>query len=195
MYYSKYKGVASVMSGIQQEIQKFWKWAGITPDEYAVYGMTNTSKEEFEYGEWDYLINYAVNIISLMKEQDIDECHIENLLLILALDNECERILDILKESFAELLKDNKIKLLLYAVGSDQYNTRWQIADLLGNVKEQSLVIYLRCFINDIQPYVQRRALLSLLRVDKNEAMMFFSALNQYGDDITKRIISENSSI
>lgn len=95
-----------------------------------------------------------------------------------------------LKDKFIKILDINMNALLLAAVGFNQYNARWQIADLLGYT-DLSYVKYLKCFINDIHPYVQRRALLSMLKLDKNEAKKYFSCLKMYGDDITRRIIRE----
>lgn|SRR5690554_1623112 len=47
-------------------------------------------------------------------------------------------------------------------------NTRWQIAELIGRKKEKDWDIYLLLLINDSDKYVQRRALISLARIQSN---------------------------
>ena len=138
---------------MQEILKSFWDWAGLTAEAYAKNGLgIQNEKVEFFYPQFEQMLKYAYEI--LQKETlSIEE--IEDILTILALDNEGERILDYLNEHV-----DIKTIQQIVEVGLNhlQPNARWQLAELLYRRKPQNYKEYLVQLVNDDNQYVQKRA-------------------------------------
>lgn len=81
-------------------LMDFWKWANITPEEYAIKGIPLTSeKAPFNYPLYDKLITYAERIL---QNKNLTEEELSDFLTIMALDNETEDILDYVTDNATE---------------------------------------------------------------------------------------------
>lgn len=155
------------MRQLRQELYRFWQWAKMSPLEY--------SKEiggewETEYPHWDSIYSCVEHEISEIER--VGETNsISDILEAMAIDNECENILDMLEEN-------NKVSQLIINKYSTYYQpkARWQIAELIKRVQPESgKDILVKMIIKDHDKYVQRRALLSLDFLSHNEAKKYAS--------------------
>ena len=77
---------------MNQILTDFWKWANLTPEDYAREGIPLTSeKAPFNYPLYDNLITYAER---LLQNHNLTEAELSDFLTIMALDSENEDILD-----------------------------------------------------------------------------------------------------
>lgn len=104
----------------------FWEWAGISPEYYA-----NESTEclngspEYYYPQFDQLIEYAQNII---RHDSMSKENVDDLLTIMALDNEAEDVLDYLSSHASQ---EQIERIAFCGKNHIQPNARWQIAELV----------------------------------------------------------------
>ncbi len=144
----------------------FWKWSGTTPEKYSTEGM-NQNKGEFEddFPFFQELISYAIEAIN---NNVLDEVSVDEIITIMALDNECECILEYIVDNSS----DEQIKRIIeYGMVHSQYNARWQIAELIFRRKPIDFGRYLSKLSLDNHPYVRRRAL-NLINRQKPEIRM-----------------------
>ena len=135
-------------------LKDFWKWANKSPEEYGKSGM-NQNKGEFEddFPLFENLITYAKTIVD---NNEIEPNLIDDLLNIMALDNESENILDYIEDKSSDEQLKVIVKLGLLHL---QYNARWQLAELLYRRRPENWKIHLNELSNDEHPYVRKRAL------------------------------------
>ena len=108
----------------------FWKWAEITPQEYAEKGIPLMSeKAEFNYPHFGELI--------------------------MALDNENEDVLDYAADNASNALV---LELVSLGVTFPQPNTRWQIAELAYRRRPNGFEDFLKLLLCDPDSYVRKRA-------------------------------------
>ena len=132
----------------------FWKWSGISPEEYSSNGMNqNRGQFEDEFPFFKELILYAVGVIN---NNVLDELSIEEVLTIMALDNEDEYLLEYIVDNSFDEQFDRIIKL---GVVHSQFNARWQIAEIIFRRKYTGFKKYLLKLSQDDHPYVRKRAL------------------------------------
>ncbi len=128
-------------------LNEFWTWAKCTPAEYADRG----GEWEFDFPKFHDLIEYAFSLIG----KEISDEEYDDLLMILALDNEVENVLDFLAYNCkGEQLKQIIARGMIYP----QPNTRWQIAELLYRTRPEGYIEILQKLTNDPHPYVRKRA-------------------------------------
>lgn len=132
-------------------INDFWKWLGLTPEEYAS-GTVEFSKFEDDYPYFQNLIDKARNIII---NSDFTNSSIDDLLTILAIDNEAEEILDCMVD---DLPNEYLIKVIEKGIEHPQPNARWQIAELIYRRKPINYKGYLERLSSDSNKYVVKRA-------------------------------------
>ena len=139
---------------MREILNGFWKWAGITAEAYAAHGMAHSWRsDEFDYPAFDALVEYA--ICTTKKAEPTSE-EIEQTLLIMALDNEGENVLDALTGNCSETAL---LTFIERGVNHIQPNVRWQIAELLCRRKPQGFMELLKTLSADDHPYVRKRAL------------------------------------
>ena len=134
-------------------LMQFWKWLGKTPEEYASTGMEGcVYQDEDEFSEFSALINGAMKIVD---REFVDDDNIDNLLTVMALDNESECVLDYIEENAS--LKQIK-KIFARGVCHPQPNARWQVAELIYRKSPRFHKYLLQRLTNDPHPYVRKRA-------------------------------------
>lgn len=134
-------------------LENFWEWAGISPEEYARNGMDYRSeKQEFYYPQFEQLLAYTEEIIA--KKYPTNE-EIEDLLTIMALDNETENVLNILEEKLTE---DSLICVIETGLYHLQPNARWQLSELIYRRRPTQCFKYLNQLATDSHYYVKQRA-------------------------------------
>lgn len=130
-------------------ISGFWEWANISPAQYAQHGL---SREEGDYPHFKELTDYAERIIN---SDQYTAQEIEEVLLIMALDNEDEDILDYLTAHCSE---DKLEQVVMQGMMSIQPNARWQIAELIYRRTPAHFKEYLLMLSQDPDSYVRKRA-------------------------------------
>jgi hypothetical protein len=152
---------------LKNELEKFWDWAQITPGEYEK-GVAPRNPEVYVGAEWE---DEYPNFLELEKEfkeairqynKTNDKVILSSILEAVAIDNESECFIDFCKNKILEigLFIDNGVAFYLS-------NTRWQIAELLGNVSVSHREEYLKKMaLSDSSSYVRQRALNSLERIN-----------------------------
>mgnify|MGYP000056639152 CR=1 FL=1 len=131
----------------------FWKWAEITPQEYAEKGIPLMSeKAEFNYPHFGELIDYAE---MLLLHQKLSKEEMTDALTIMALDNENEDVLDYAADNASNALV---LELVSLGVTFPQPNTRWQIAELAYRRRPNGFEDFLKLLLCDPDSYVRKRA-------------------------------------
>lgn len=144
-------------------LQKFWKWANISPEQYA-HKNSLTIINEFDYPYFDELLKYAKDTIN---NEVCSRQEIENVLMIMALDNETEDVLDYLAEKCSDEMIMQYIDL---GVASIQPNVRWQIGELLFRRKPLNYLSYIERLSKDEDVYVRKRAHNLLQYIDQRRS-------------------------
>ena len=113
----------------------------------------------------------------------------------MALDNEAEEILNYF-ETYNSVELD---KVIDFGIDHPLCDARWQIAELIGRKKEKTYLPYLELLINDSNTYVERRALISMNKVNQERAEeIAFDKLSSKDDYIrlvSLRILIEQKSV
>ena len=143
------------MKGIDMSdlLNQFWEWAGKTLEEYAKYGM-NQNKGEFE-DEFPLFQDLLVRSREIIDNNLLDDFAIDELLTIMAIDNESESVLDYIKDN---CLDEQVQKIAERGISHIQYNARWQVAELIYKRRIPGCKEYLARLANDEDSYVRRRA-------------------------------------
>ena len=132
----------------------FWEWSGMTPEKYSTEGMNqNKGKFEDEFPFFQELISYAIDLIN---NNALDEVSVDEIIIIMALDNECENVLEYIVDNSSD---EQTKRIIEYGIGHSQYNARWQIAELIFRRRSTDFWRYLSKLSLDNHPYVRRRAL------------------------------------
>lgn len=131
------------------ELDKFKEWLGNDLSYYLV----NTAKPNGEtYKYYERLINFTENIIEYLE---VDSSFINDIMYILAIDNEVENIMNYIIEN----CNDKQIELII-SIGYNYYlsDTRWQIAEIIKSRYLPKYEKYLDALRNDDNSYVRQRA-------------------------------------
>lgn len=155
-----------VAAKLRNELNKFWLWSSQTAYEYAKH-VWKKEQEEWEYQNWDILMKLTQDAIEAIANGEENKELVDCILETMALDNEDEIVLDECEE---KLHNNNLLYLSSIAILHEQSEARWQVAELLGRCKNENVTGLLIKLIDDENKYVQRRALLSLVRVNPLEA-------------------------
>lgn len=155
---------------LREELDQFWSWSKITPKEYSIDRLSNGSN----YNEWetdfpniDKLYEFSKEEIANLNEK-YTKVQLLNLLESIAIDNQCGVIIDYCEKELTNLEELAKEGYKFY-----QPETRWQIANLLGNTELDSRVQFIENRIqyleymaeNDDYEYARRRARVNLKKV------------------------------
>ena len=129
----------------------FWKWIGLSPDEYAVYSE-KMDLEEYMFPLWEELISNAKDIVD--KQQD-GRLSLSCVLTVLAFDNEDEELLEYIVNN-----GNDAFTCQLVILGSQFYlaHARWQCAEIIRRRNLKALVYILKGMLNDSNGYVAKRA-------------------------------------
>ncbi|MBT2661570.1 hypothetical protein [Bacillus sp. ISL-45] len=132
-----------------EQVNEFRRWA-------SKHTRTAGAGEwETEYHHWEPIYQAAAELVARIPVCDWDHDILDNFLYILARDNECENILELLIQYPAQLTA-----IARHAVAYEDPDTRWQIAFGLGeiNTKSQEIKNLSSQFLLDGNEYVRRRA-------------------------------------
>jgi len=138
-------------------ISQFWLWMertiGKSQEEYAKNGMNQNHGEfEDEYPLFEECITYAKYIVD---SGTLETEKINDLLTIMAFDNESENVLEYIEEkSTGKQLQ----KIIELGVTHIQMGTRWQIAELIYRTNNPNAWELLNVLKNDSHKYVSQRA-------------------------------------
>jgi hypothetical protein len=118
---------------------------------------------EYDFPKYGELMEYAQAIVdnNLMSDKDIDD-----LLTVLALDNEGENLLDYIEDySSNEQIERITERGVLHI----QYNARWQLAEIIYRRRPNEYAKWLNLLKNDKDSYVRQRArnVIDLLNEEK----------------------------
>ncbi len=113
-----------------------------------------SANPEQHYEGFGDLVSAAVSAASSAQ---VGSHNIGAILEVLGVDHEAERVLDALSET-----PDSALAVALAGIDHPDWNTRWQLAVLLGRLATPSAVAALRHLLADDHEYVRRRALLAL---------------------------------
>lgn len=178
----------------KKELDLYWKWSSISESKYSQDEWIIDS-QEWEYPNWSKLMELALKAISNIENGEYSKELAEDLLTVMALDNEDERLLD----ECEFMLSDKALEYVVRrALKHRQWEARWQVAELLGRKNDIFWENFLLEFINDSNKYVQRRALISLSKLNPNIAQeIAFDKLRDEDDYlrlISIRILKQFSS-
>lgn len=134
------------MSGLQVELQRFRLWARTRNAEDAVHAAPEW---ECDYPHWQDL--YAAVGLTLDAAPELAE--FDDLLFALARDNEDEVILDMIADH-----PEFALELAHRALGYQERDARWQMAEVLGRIPGEKSEALLAKFLGDADEYVRRRA-------------------------------------
>ncbi|MGM9681158.1 MAG: hypothetical protein ACI3XR_06595 [Eubacteriales bacterium] len=130
-------------------LKDFWEWANLSPEQYAQ--QNSNLIDEFYYPQFDELLNYAKSIID---KEVCSRQEIEDVLMIMAIDNETEDVLDYLAVHCDDKKLEQYVNL---GVSNIQPNVRWQIGELLYRRRPLNYLEYLRQLSKDEDAYVSKR--------------------------------------
>ena len=135
-------------------LEQFWSWLPISYEEYANNGAPQSRgicEDDFPF--FSDLLSYAELIV---KKEFVDDAHIDDLLTIMALDNETEHVLEFIESNSSENQLQHIVSL---GITHPLYEARWQLAELVYRRKPIRYDSYLQILSKDAHPYVQRRAM------------------------------------
>ncbi len=136
---------------MNDELNSFWSWFGLDSYQY-INKRSGNPKEEFMYPYWDRMLEKAKEAI---RSNSTDIALLNNILMVLALDNEREELLDYL--SSYDVSQSFCVKLIEAGLSHPQPNARWQIAVLARRRLKNDALPYLNVLMNDVDCYVRKR--------------------------------------
>jgi len=135
------------MTTFAEEVERFRRWADRVRRSTSRHG-----EWECEYPDWERLYESAEQFLG-EAPRTLAAHKIEQLLYILARDNEDERILQALA-AYPRIA----LQLAHAGVGHSDQDARWQLAVLLGRIRSPEAMALLKQFTQDSDEYVRRRA-------------------------------------
>lgn len=145
------------MASLQQEIDRFRKWAPPTDRRHGEW--------ECDYEHWTRLWSAAMSTIDKHAGQELSPDVAEDLLYVLARDNEAENVRDHLVQT-----PDVLSALAVYATKSPDPDAKWQIVVSIADAKLPDAAELIRPFLNDDDEYVRRRSLMAFTLFAPREA-------------------------
>jgi hypothetical protein len=136
-----------------QLLEDFWKWLGKTPEEYANCGIDQRNgAEEDNFDGFVELLSFARRVID---KGLTDNSSINDMLTIMALDNESESILEYIEENCS----DEQLSMIINMGFSHlQPEARWQLAELIYRMLPENYYSLLLKLTEDKHFYVRKRA-------------------------------------
>lgn len=132
-----------------QLVNQFWEWTGY-PVNWRDKDIATLPIDPFSFPQLDDMRNICISFIN----QSLSIAEINAFLMCMAVDSECECILDACKE---KANVDFLIQLIPIGIVHPQSDARWQMAELLKMDIPKNKV-YLETLLNDPHPYVRKRA-------------------------------------
>lgn len=138
-----------------EEISHFEQWAKSYSQSNKEEHLYFDSEWECNYKNWDAIYTSFQNFIAHTNPLEWSEEETARLLYIVARDNEDERLVDIIAENEAAL-----IRLAREALLSGENDAKWQLATRLHLLKEKDLAAsLLHKYTQDQDEYVRTRAI------------------------------------
>ncbi len=136
-----------IYTKVDERVDDFWKWSKTVKQTY---------EWETNYPDWSLLITLVFTLIETTNYTEWDQKTINNLLYIIARDNECETIIEKLTER-----TNNYLYLAEEALKYSDNDTRWQFAHYLIKIEDRETDVreLLYKFANDYVEYVRSRAI------------------------------------
>lgn len=132
-------------------LNEFWDWFGYSKENYAEMSR-QFDPGEFMFPKWSELLEVTEVLILLDPE---DDQTIDDMLTVMALDNESEIVLDdIISYASNELVH----RIVERGVSHMQHEARWQIAEILLRRKPENALAVLDALALDEDSYVRQRA-------------------------------------
>lgn len=158
------------------EIEKFNNWAqsqfGESQDEIG-------GEWECNYENWSDIYHSFEDFIATTNPNTLTDNQKNNLLYIIARDNETEYLASILDDNFLSILTEQSIT-------NGQRDDKWQLAVQLYKLADkQKATALLEKLVNDDEEYVNRRALMELAKLNSEKVEYYaekFWNKDQYGD-------------
>lgn len=150
------------MTLLHQEVTKFREW--ISSVEY-LNSETLNVEDGCLYSEWWNLFEIILAFLNTSINSPWTVQEVNDILYVMGWDNECEDLADKIEEN-----PDVLMKLANLALNSSEYDAKWQLADRLGNLSDESAESLLLKFVNDEDEYVRRRSLIALGRMNSPHA-------------------------
>lgn len=149
---------------LQKTIEEFWAATKLTHHNFE-REVHITSDQNYTFGEWERLIGLAQGLLEFER---ITADMMELIYLVMALDNRNKDVLGFIIQNVSE---DNFEVIAKYAQYCPFPDTRWQIAEALGEKSCNFSTQYLERYLIDDEPYVISKALYSLLKVNEEKAI------------------------
>ncbi|OPX44623.1 hypothetical protein CLHUN_16170 [Ruminiclostridium hungatei] len=176
-----------VINKLRSELNKFWNWASMTKEEYA--GLPDYGDWESGYPSWEELLAVtedALNTLPGIKEKSQYEEMLTLILDVAAIDNYTGKVIKRCREILTNCPEFCDTAVVHLLPGA-----RMQVADLIGEIGDLTLIQYLKILANDKINYVQRSALVALSKIvpevaeeiaynkieDKDEYIRLFSLI------------------
>ncbi|SLJ96938.1 MULTISPECIES: hypothetical protein [unclassified Paenibacillus] len=139
-----------IYTKIDEIVDDFWIWSK---------KQKQVLEWETNYSNWSLLISLVFSLIETTEYTEWDQNTLNNLLYLIARDNECETIIDKLSERSSSFLF-----LAEEALRYSDNDARWQFAHYLIQVKDQEtkVIELIKKYSEDYVEYVRRRALAAL---------------------------------
>ena len=145
------------MPTLHDEIDRFKDWAPPIDHRHGEW--------ECDYEHWPELWYAAISSIDQHSGRDLSPDVAEDLLYVLARDNETEHIRDHLVQT-----TDVLSKLAAYATKCSDADAKWQIVVSVADAELPNAAELIRPFLNDDNEYVRRRSLMAFSLFAPREA-------------------------
>ena len=145
---------------LDRAIQRFKDWASNYPI------AERTGEWECDYPDWAEIYTAFTSFVEQNDYRQWSSTDTQNVLYIIARDNEDERLIDEIANQ-----EDCLIAVAEAAVKYGERDAKWQIASRLGEAEIDVAVAetYLLEFLKDADEYVRRRALLALAQTGSGQ--------------------------
>lgn len=120
---------------------------------------------ELEYEDWDALLSATLDVIAACAADSVPDEVADDLLYVLARDNEGEVIREALAKAPGLLAQ-----LGQHAVSVADTEAKWQIAVSIAEARLANAAELMRPFLDDDSEYVRRRTLLALAKIAPQQA-------------------------
>lgn len=156
------------MKELLTEIQKFKAWADLEYPNLRPREINGEWETYYDGYGWAMITTLFEKVVKSSRPDSYSDSELSELVYIIARDNECEILADILSNYDEWLLKLCEVSLHLH-----EPDAKWQLAVRLKDAEDKKqAALLLEKFVQDDDEYVSRRALLELpaLLPDKAEA-------------------------
>jgi long-subunit acyl-CoA synthetase (AMP-forming) len=144
-----------MFKNLKEQIEQFRAWANTYPIEQC------SGEWECDYDEWNLLYASFAKFLQDCPVEEWNQEVIQDVLYIIARDNEMEIMISDLAQNA------NRLLVVAVAALSSERDAKWQIAAKLGTMSShlQEAELLLLKFVEDDEEYVRRHALLALGRI------------------------------